>query len=131
MRYLPSPTTSLEDPLNTAQARELVAAERARIEAALADLSESLAEDASAQQEQTGENADGGSTLQSEGVDSALAAALREQLAAVERAEARIADGSYGRSIESGKRIPDARLEVAPLAERTVEEQAAYEASLR
>jgi DnaK suppressor protein len=48
---------------------------------------------------------------------------LREQLAAVERAEERIALGTYGLSIESGAPIPDARLEAEPLAERTVEEQ--------
>jgi DnaK suppressor protein len=35
----------------------------------------------------------------------------------------RIARGTYGRSIESGLPIPDERLEVEPLAERTIEEQ--------
>lgn len=123
--------TRLEGTLNHAKARELVAAERARIKAALAGLSESLADDASSQREQTGENAEAGSDLQSEALDTALTNRLREQLAAVERAEARIADGTYGRSIDSGAVIPDARLEVAPLAERTVEEQAAYEAGSR
>jgi DnaK suppressor protein len=48
---------------------------------------------------------------------------LREQLAAVERAEARLADGTYGLSVESGEPIPDARLEAVPTAERTVEEE--------
>ncbi len=45
----------------------------------------------------------------------------------IARAEARVEDGSYGRSVESGEPIPDARLEAMPWAERTVEEQAAYE----
>ena len=45
------------------------------------------------------------------------------ELAAVERAEARLAAGTYGLSIESGKPIPDQRLEALPTAERTVEEQ--------
>ena len=53
---------------------------------------------------------------------------LRNQLAAIERAEQRLADGTYGLSVESGKPIPDARLEAMPTAERTVEEQARYDA---
>jgi len=39
--------------------------------------------------------------------------------------EARLAAGPYGLSVESGTPIPDARLEVLPTAERTVEEEAA------
>ncbi len=50
---------------------------------------------------------------------------LREQLAAVERAEARLAAGTYGLSIESGERIPDERLELRPTAELTTEEERA------
>ena len=52
---------------------------------------------------------------------------LRDQLAALERAEARLADGTYGLSIESGEPISDARLEAVPTAERTVEEQQRWE----
>jgi len=51
---------------------------------------------------------------------------LRNELAAVERAEARLAAGTYGLSVESGKPIPDERLEAVPTAERTVEEQARW-----
>jgi DnaK suppressor protein len=49
--------------------------------------------------------------------------ALRDELAAVARAEERLAQGTYGLSVESGEPIPDARLEIMPTAERTVEEQ--------
>jgi DnaK suppressor protein len=63
--------------------------------------------------------------------DDELAAGLREQLeaelAAVERAEERLAQGTYGVSIESGEPIPDERLEAHPTAERTTEEQARFE----
>jgi len=52
---------------------------------------------------------------------------LREQLAAVERAEERLANGTYGRSVESGATIPDERLEAVPTAERTVDEEARRE----
>jgi DnaK suppressor protein len=59
-----------------------------------------------------------------------LSAARREELAReladLERAEARLAAGKYGLSIESGRPIPDARLEALPLAERTVDEDERY-----
>jgi DnaK suppressor protein len=102
------------------RARELLAAERERIERALAQL----------QHQETGEPADEedpgnlASDLYQDELDEGLADDLREELAAVERAEARLAAGTYGLSIESGKPIPDERLEVLPTAERTVEEEA-------
>jgi DnaK suppressor protein len=105
--------------MDPARARELLAAERARIERALARLGH----------EDTGEPADEedpanlASELYEDELDEGLADDLREELAAVERAEARIAKGTYGLSIESGKPIPDERLESVPTAERTVEEE--------
>ncbi len=105
--------------MDPARARELLAAERARIERALARLGH----------EDTGEPADEedpanlASELYEDELDQGLAEELREELAAVERAEARLAEGTYGLSIESGKPIPDERLEAVPTAERTVEEE--------
>jgi DnaK suppressor protein len=64
-------------------------------------------------------------------MDDAIAESLRDRLAAVERAEQRLADGTYGRSVQSGQPIPDARLEADPAAELTVEEAAAQEAADR
>ncbi len=58
-------------------------------------------------------------------LDEGLADDLRQQLAAVERAEARLADGTYGLSIESGEPIPDERLEIVPTAELTTDEERA------
>src|ERR1700741_4196018 len=111
--------------------RALVAGEGRRIEAALTGLSgDEQAEDAS-QFDQTGESAEAGADLQHEMTDDALAASLQDELAAVARAEARLAEGVYGRSIESGAVIPDERLEAEPLAERTVEEQARFERDQR
>jgi DnaK suppressor protein len=101
------------------RARELLAAERARIERALARLGhEDTAEPAD--EEDPGNLA---SELYQDELDEGLAEDLREDLAAVARAEARLAAGTYGRSIESGKPIPDERLEAVPTAERTVEEE--------
>ena len=53
---------------------------------------------------------------------------LRAELAAVERAEQRLADGKFGLSVESGEPIPDERLEAVPTAERTIAEQERYDA---
>jgi DnaK suppressor protein len=50
---------------------------------------------------------------------------LRARWAALQWAEARLAAGSYGRSVRSGQPIPDERLEADPLAELTVQEAAA------
>ena len=49
---------------------------------------------------------------------------LRDRWGALERAEARLAAGTFGASILSGRPIPDERLEAFPLAELTVEEAA-------
>jgi RNA polymerase-binding transcription factor len=99
------------------RARELLALERDRIEQAIADL------DPEASTEQDESRDDGSQDLYQQEFDAGRSQALQEQLAAVERAEARLADGSYGRSVASGEPIPDARLEALPTAEYTVEEQ--------
>lgn len=102
------------------RARELLAAERVRIERSLARL----------EQQDSGEPADDldpanlASELYQDEFDEGRADDLREGLAAVDRAEARLAAGTYGLSVESGKPIPDERLEAVPTAERTVEEEA-------
>src|SRR6266498_5507707 len=107
--------------MDPARARELLAAERTRIERALTRLGH----------QDTGEPADEedpanlASELYEDELDQGLAEELREELAAVERAEARLAEGTYGLSIESGKPIPDERLEAVPTAERTTTEEAA------
>ena len=101
------------------RARELLQAERDRIERALGGT----------RPEDDGELADqenpanlATDTYQAE-YDEGYAQDLRGELAAVERAEARLAAGTYGLSVESGEPIPDDRLEAFPTAERTVDEQ--------
>ena len=105
------------------RARNLVAAERRRIEESLRELTGDTGSEALVHEQQAGEH-DAGSELATEMIEDALVADLCADLAAVGRAEERIAAGTYGRSVESGLIIPDARLEAEPLAERTVEEQA-------
>jgi RNA polymerase-binding transcription factor len=106
------------------RARELLRRERERIEKALAGEAHAPETDLATRDQHLG---DQGSEL----FDDELAAGLREQLAEeladVERAEERLARGTYGVSIESGEPIPDDRLEAHPTAERTAEEQARLE----
>jgi DnaK suppressor protein len=70
---------------------------------------------------------DGADRRTLEQTDEAVARQLDNRLAALERAEARLAAGTYGRSVLSGRPIPDERLEAFPLAELTVDEEAAQE----
>ena len=102
------------------RARELLSAERERIEQALA---RHRHEDTGGLADDEGP-ADRASDLYQDELDEGFSDDLRGQLAAVERAEARLAAGTYGISVESGQPIPDERLEAVPTAERTTEEEA-------
>jgi RNA polymerase-binding transcription factor DksA len=101
------------------RARELLAAERTRIERELAQLRHQ--DDGEAADEF--DEANRATDLYQDEFDEGRAGDVREQLAAVERAEARLAAGTYGVSIESSQPIPDERLEAAPTAERTADEE--------
>lgn len=103
------------------RARELLAAERARIERSLGHHQHE--DDAEESDDEDPGNL--ASDLYEDEYDEGLRDGLRDQLEAVERAEARLAAGTYGLSVESGKPIPDERLELFPTAERTVEEEEA------
>ena len=104
------------------RARELLAAERRRIEALLAGRAPQVDEELDRLDE-----ADQGSDTYIAELDEGLADDLREELEAVERAEKRLEEGTYGLSVESGEPIPDERLEAIPTAERTAAEQARLE----
>jgi DnaK suppressor protein len=107
--------------VETDRARELLAAERERIENALRQFGP----------HDDGEEADEydpanlAADLYQDELDEGLEEDLRDQLAAVERAEQRLAAGTYGRSIASGRPIPDERLEALPTAELTADEERA------
>jgi DnaK suppressor protein len=106
------------------RARELLRQERERIEHALAELGGPASQE-SDQHREPGER-DSEDLYQDE-FDVGRTQDLRRELASVERAEARLADGTYGLSLDTGEPIPDGRLEAVPTAERTVEEQERYE----
>jgi DnaK suppressor protein len=103
--------------MDSDRAHQLLAAERERIEREIAELGSEAAGDADEPGDRGSEN------LYQDEFDAGRAADLQDQLAAVERAEARLAEGKYGLSVESGEPIPEARLEALPTAERTVAEE--------
>ena len=102
--------------------RELLAAERRRLERALAQLAP---QDDGEESDPFFNPANLAADLYQEEFDEGLAEDLRRQLDALERAEQRLAAGTYGRSTESGLRISDARLEFRPTAELTADEERA------
>lgn len=106
--------------MDSEHARELLARERARIEEAIAALEREGPLEGSARREPG--DVDSEDLYQDEFNEGRLQD-LREELSAVERAEARLAAGTYGLSVDSGVPIPDERLEALPTAERTVEEE--------
>ena len=106
------------------RARELLNVERARIERGLAQLRHT---DTTEPDDYASDPGNLASELYQDELDEGLSDDLRRQLDALERAEARLAGGTYGISIDSGKPIPDERLEAIPTAERTAEEEAAPE----
>jgi DnaK suppressor protein len=103
------------------RARELLTAERTRIEGLLAGVSSAGSDDRD-EANAGGDMTDPAERLTAEQGDDAVAAGLRARLRAIEGAELRLAAGNYGRSIRSGQPIPDARLEADPAAELTVDE---------
>jgi RNA polymerase-binding transcription factor len=102
------------------RARQLLAAERERIENAISDLRREAPDESDARIEPGDEDDEG---LYQDEFDAGRAQDYEEQLAALERAETRLKEGTYGLSVESGEPIPDGRLEAYPLAERTVAEE--------
>ena len=106
------------------RAGQLLNAERARIARSLAQLKHT---DTAEPNDYVDSAANLATELYQDELDEGLADDLRRQLAAVERAEQRLAAGTYGLSIESGRVIPDERLEAIPTAERTAEEEARRE----
>jgi DnaK suppressor protein len=111
-------------PVDADRARELLARERARIDEAIA----AADRDGPLEGSDRREPGDRGSQdLYQDEYNASRLQDLRSDLAALERAEARLAAGTYGLSIESGEPIPGGRLEAVPTAERTVEEQERYQ----
>ena len=103
------------------RARTLLQAERSRVERLLEE-TVGAGQDDRDEANAGGDMADPAERLTAEEGDDAVATGLRDRLAAVARAERRLSEGTFGRSVRSGSPIPDERLEADPAAELTVEE---------
>ena len=102
------------------RARELLGQERTRIEESLAQLENQGPLEGDTRLEPGDQDSE---DLYQDEFDAGRREQLMNELAAVERAEARLEAGTFGLSVESGEPIPDGRLEAVPTAERTVEEE--------
>jgi DnaK suppressor protein len=107
--------------VDESRARALLRAERAEVASLLRQTEKSVTEDEQVP-DSPGDFGDAGLPLTEEAEDEAVADQLQDRLAAIDRALARIEAGTYGRSVLSGKPIPEQRLEADPAAEMTVEE---------
>lgn len=105
--------------MDETHAKELLARERERVEADIAAAQRGGPEESDQRKEPGDFDSEG---LYQDEFDAGLAADLKERLAAIERAEERLAAGTFGLSVRSGEPIPDQRLEAFPTAELTVEE---------
>jgi DnaK suppressor protein len=111
--------------MDESRARALLRAERAEV----ATLLRATEEDATLDDQASDipqDFGDAGLPLTEEANDEAVVATLQDRLAAIDRALARIEAGTYGRSVLSGKPIPEERLAADPAAELTVEEASAH-----
>jgi DnaK suppressor protein len=107
--------------VNPARAKELLDQERLRVERLLAETTSAGSSDRS-EANAAGPYDNAAERLTAEAGDDAVAASLRARLAAIDRAEHRIDDGSFGLSVRSGTPIEEDRLEADPAAELTAEE---------
>ena len=98
-------------------ARQRLAEERTRIEQELAGHGDEQAAD------EPKDSGDQANELEQTDTDNALRAESRQTLEAIEKAEARLEEGTYGVSVVSGDPIPDERLEAIPWADRNVGEE--------
>lgn len=110
--------------MDTERATELLGNERTRIEEALASIEGPLEGD---ERIEPGDR-DSEDLYQDE-FNQGRREDLQRELGALERAESRLRDGTYGLSVESGDPIPDQRLEALPTAERTIEEEERFRRS--
>jgi DnaK suppressor protein len=106
--------------MDEARAKELLRAERERVEGELAAVRGEGREESSRDAPAGDFNNEG---LYEDELAEGREQDLRRRLEQVERAEERLAAGTYGLSVRSGEPIPDGRLEAEPLAELTVDEE--------
>ena len=102
------------------RAKELLKAERERVEAELAAVRGEGREEGDGQAPAGDFNSE---NLYEDELAEGRGQDLQRRIERIERAEERLAVGTYGLSVKSGEPIPDGRLEAEPLAELTVDEE--------
>ena len=117
--------------MDTTSARKRLEQEKERIRALIGN----MAEDGNGESNGSDElatvdqhPADAGSETFEREKDMAILSNLEEQVAEIEKALARVDEGTYGTCEACGKPIGDERLEVVPTARYCVEDQGAREA---
>jgi DnaK suppressor protein len=106
--------------MDDARAKELLKAERERVEEAL---SKAHGEGRSGSDDHKPAGDFNNENLYEDELAEGHEGDLQRRLDKIERAEERLAAGTYGLSVKSGEPIPDGRLEAEPLAELTVDEE--------
>lgn len=112
----PTPPDTIR-PMDPERARQRLAEERTRVEEELARL---RGEPTDEEQRDYGDQA---AELDQAERDEAIREELEDTLGAIEAAERRLEEGSYGVSVVSGEPIPDDRLELIPWADRKADER--------
>lgn len=107
--------------MDNQQTGELLRLERTRVQELLREADGVALDDRAGAGEQ-GDMSDPAESLIAEQEENAIMLTLRQRLGAIERAEQRLREGTYGRSVRSGQPLPAERLEADPAAELTVEE---------
>ena len=95
------------------RAKELLKAERETGERSFR-LPAQIRQDEQSDDSEPPDSSDSGDELAREGVADAVQKSLRNRLGALDRADERLAAGTFGISVRSGAAIPDERLEVRP-----------------
>jgi RNA polymerase-binding transcription factor len=103
-------------PMEPERARARLAEERTRIDSELARLGGPVSTDEQPDSDQAAE-------LDEAEREEAIREELEGIVAAIERAEERLEEGTYGISVVSGEPIPDERLELVPWADRKADER--------
>jgi RNA polymerase-binding transcription factor DksA len=113
--------------VDTDEARQLLIAERERLEALLVDQGDAVAD----QQGPDTAASDLAKDILDRELNHSELVRVQRELAEVDAALARVDDGTYGVSDVSGRPIPEERLRAVPYARRLADEQALIDSQAR
>jgi RNA polymerase-binding transcription factor DksA len=114
-----------DEQLRTLERR--LAAREKELRAEVRSAKQAAAERPSAQGPQVEDDVEAGEQRLRRGMEHVDLQRDQEELRAIEAARERIASGRYGECVDCGRPIPFERLQVQPVAQRCVEDQAKWE----